>query len=216
MLKQGKDYHDIVKERINYYGVEESSPQDLLTFILGKRVKPEISQKIATLSTNELLSMSVKDFESIGMTKAMAEKIVAIIAFGHQLFKQSIPETNVIRSPEDASKVLNWLRYEQQEHFVVLFLNTKNQVISQKTIFKGSLNASIVHPREIFKYAIKYSSASIIVGHNHPSGNPSPSTEDIETTKRLVEAGNVIGIDVLDHIIIGDGTFFSLKEKGYI
>lgn len=213
---QGKDYYDVVRERIGFYGVEESSPQDLLTFILGKKVKPEVVQSIATLSTHELISMSTADFMSLGLTKGTAEKVVAIIALGQQLFKQSLPEMSTIRSPEDGAKVLNWLRYEKQEHFVALYLDTKNQVISQKTLFKGSLNASIVHPREVFKYALKNSSASIIVGHNHPSGNASPSPEDIDVTKRLVEAGRLMGIDVLDHIIIGDGSHISLKEKGYI
>ena len=102
-----------------------------------------------------------------------------------------------------------------QEHFVVLFLNTKNQVLHKKTIFIGSLNASIVHPREIFREAVKRSAASIICAHNHPSGVPTPSPEDIDVTTRLMEAGLIIGIDLIDHIIIGDHQFISMKEKGY-
>jgi DNA repair protein RadC len=91
------------------------------------------------------------------------------------------------------------LRYLQKEHFVCLFLNTKNHVIGQETLSVGSLNASIVHPREVFRAAIKRSSASIICVHNHPSGDPTPSPEDIQLTHRLVEAGSIIGIEVLDH-----------------
>lgn len=95
-------------------------------------------------------------------------------------------------------------------------MNVKNQVLHRQTIFIGSLNASIVHPREIFREAVKRSAASIICAHNHPSGNPSPSPEDIEVTKRLQEAGKIMGIELLDHVIIGDHQFISLKEKGYM
>lgn len=98
---------------------------------------------------------------------------------------------------------------------VVLFLNIKNQIIHKQTIFIGSLNASIVHPREIFREAVKRSAASIICAHNHPSGVPTPSSEDIEVTKRIVEAGYIIGIELIDHVIIGDHQYISLKEKGY-
>lgn len=102
------------------------------------------------------------------------------------------------------------------ENFTCLYLNTKNQVIHRQTIFIGSLNTSIVHPREVFKEAFRRAAASIICLHNHPSGDPTPSREDIEVTKRLVECGQIIGIEVLDHIIIGDHKFVSLKEKGHI
>ncbi|MBJ8111708.1 DNA repair protein RadC [Bacillus cereus group sp. N6] len=101
-------------------------------------------------------------------------------------------------------------------NFICLYLNTKNQVIHRQTIFIGSLNTSIVHPREVFKEAFRRAAASIICLHNHPSGDPTPSREDIEVTKRLVECGRIIGIEVLDHIIIGDHKFVSLKEKGHI
>ncbi|HDR6242880.1 TPA: DNA repair protein RadC [Bacillus cereus] len=101
-------------------------------------------------------------------------------------------------------------------NFICLYLNTKNQVIHRQTIFIGSLNTSIVHPREVFKEAFRRAAASIICLHNHPSGDPTPSREDIAVTKRLVECGQIIGIEVLDHIIIGDHKFVSLKEKGHI
>ncbi|KAA0563688.1 DNA repair protein RadC [Bacillus sp. CH30_1T] len=100
--------------------------------------------------------------------------------------------------------------------YICLYLNTKNQVLHKQTIFIGSLNASIVHPREVFKEAFRRSAASIICIHNHPSGDPTPSREDIEVTKRLVECGRIIGIDILDHLIIGEKKFISLKEKGYL
>jgi len=95
-------------------------------------------------------------------------------------------------------------------------LNTKNHIIARETLSMGTLNASLVHPREVFKAAVQKSSASIICVHNHPSGDPTPSPEDIALTKRLAEAGHLMGIDVLDHLVIGDGRFVSLKEQGYM
>ena len=121
-----------------------------------------------------------------------------------------------IRSPEDASNLV----MEEMRHFdrniSGFLLNTKNQVISCETISIGNLNSSLVHPRELFKIAIKKSAASLILIHNHPSGDPTPSHEDIQITKRIIEAGKLLGIEVLDHIIIGDKIFISMKEKALI
>ncbi|WP_419393169.1 RadC family protein [Cytobacillus praedii] len=122
-----------------------------------------------------------------------------------------------VRSPEDGYQLMRlFLADKDREHFIVASLDTKNQPVSINVCHIGSLNASIVHPREVMKSAILSNAASIIVGHNHPSGLPEPSKEDIEVTRRLAEAGKIIGIDVLDHIIVGDESFISLKEKGYI
>jgi len=126
-------------------------------------------------------------------------------------------EVPVIKSPTEvyeAAKQLLALHEEPEEHFCILCLNTKNKIVGVHTISIGSLNASIVHPREVFKAAMLNNAASIICIHNHPSGDPGPSRDDIETTHRLVNAGNILGIDVLDHIIIGDGRYISLKEQG--
>jgi DNA repair protein RadC len=136
---------------------------------------------------------------------------------GKRLLNERRHEKQAIRSPKDgADYVMEDLRHLSQEHFVALYLNTKNQVIHQQTVFIGSLNASIVHPREVFKEALKRSAASLVCFHNHPSGDPTPSREDIEVTKRLVDCGIMLGIEVLDHIIIGDKKYVSLKEKGLV
>jgi DNA repair protein RadC len=122
-----------------------------------------------------------------------------------------------VRSPEDSYQLLKqFLGEVDREYFVVVCLDTKNQPTAINICHIGSLNASIVHPRECFKPAILSNAASILIGHNHPSGQASPSNEDVEVTNRLVEAGRIIGIGVIDHIILGDGEFVSLKEKGYI
>jgi DNA repair protein RadC len=123
-----------------------------------------------------------------------------------------------IRSPEDAQKLaMAHIADEDREVFLVMMLNTKNQVVGLHRAHVGSINASIVHPREVMKCAILNNAASIIVGHNHPSGDPTPSREDIEVTKRLAEAGKIMGIEVLDHVIVTHtGKNVSLKEKGYL
>ena len=155
------------------------------------------------------------EIKGIGQAKAI--QILAAVEIGRRIANLNYTDRYVIRSPEDgANYVMNDMRFLSQEHFVCLYLNTKNQVLHKQTIFIGSLNASIVHPSEVFREALKRSAASIICLHNHPSGDPAPSREDIEVTKRLVECGKMIGIDVLDHLIIGENKFVSLKEKGYL
>lgn len=126
-------------------------------------------------------------------------------------------ESSFIRSPEDANNIVNVvldLYSESVEKFGILTLNTKNQVAGVHILSVGTLNASMVHPREVFKAAVLNNAASIVCFHNHPSGDPTPSPEDIEITKRLVDAGEIMGIQVLDHIVVGDNRFYSLKEKG--
>jgi len=122
-----------------------------------------------------------------------------------------------VRSPADGYILLKqFLLNADREHFVVVCLDTKNQPTSINVCHIGSLNASLVHPREVFKSAILSNAASILIGHNHPSGQCEPSKEDIEVTNRLVESGKILGIDVLDHLIIGDECYVSLKEKGHM
>lgn len=124
-----------------------------------------------------------------------------------------------ISSPEDGYKAINTilaLHEESAERFGILTLNTKNKIVGIHILFIGSLNCSIVHPREVFQAALLNNARSIIAFHNHPSGDPTPSREDIEVTKRLVEAGRIMGIEVLDHVIVGDGKYVSLQEKGHM
>jgi len=165
-----------------------------------------------------LMNASLEELTKIkGVGEAKAIQLLAAIELGKRIANMKNEERYVIRSPEDgANYVMEEMRFLTQEHFVCLFLNTKNEVIHKQTIFIGSLNASIVHPRELFKEAFRRSAASMICLHNHPSGNPEPSREDIEVTRRLVECGKILGVDVLDHIIIGDKRYVSLKEKGYL
>ncbi|MBT2290503.1 DNA repair protein RadC [Paenibacillus albidus] len=212
------------RERMMHYGAESLSQAELLAILLRTGTRRESAIHIAQRmlkqigSLRGLADLSIEELTGIkGIGPAKAVQLKAGIELGRRMANSRLNEPVTIRSPQDAAEILTeQLRYLQKEHFVCLFLNTKNHVLAQETLSMGSLNASIVHPREVFRAAIKCSSASIICAHNHPSGDPTPSPEDIALTKRLQQAGEIIGIDVLDHLIIGDSSFVSLKEKGYM
>jgi len=212
------------RERLLNEGADKLSNQELLAILLRTGTKKEsvldLSQKL--LKHFEGLRMlkdaSVEEITTIsGIGTAKAVQILSALELGRRMNRLTFDDRFVIRSPQDgANYVMEEMRFLSQEHFVCLYLNTKNQVLHKQTVFIGSLNASIVHPREVYKEALKRSAASIICIHNHPSGDPSPSREDIEVTKRLSESGKVLGIELLDHLIIGEQKYVSLKEKGYI
>jgi DNA repair protein RadC len=212
------------RERMLQYGSQALSNAELLAILLRTGTYSESAVTLAQRILSEcgdfrsLVDMSKDQLTQIkGIGNAKALQIQASIELGRRLARSTHNEAVTIRSPESVANLMREeLRYLQKEHFVCLFLNTKNHVIGQETLSMGSLNASIVHPREVFRAAIKRSSASIICVHNHPSGDPTPSPEDIQLTHRLVEAGSIIGIEVLDHIIIGDFKFVSLKEQGFM
>ncbi len=212
------------RERLMNYGAVSLSNQELLAILLRTGTKSESVIQLANRLLTQfggllwLKDAALEELMSIkGIGQAKAVQIAATVELGRRISNLTYDDRFVIRSPEDgANYVMNDMRFLTQEHFVCLYLSTKNQVIHKQTVFIGSLNASIVHPREVFKEAFRRSAASIICFHNHPSGDPSPSREDIEVTKRLVKCGELLGIKVLDHIIIGDKKFVSLKEKGYV
>ncbi len=214
---------DRPRERLIRQGAKSLSNQELIAILLGTGTKKE---SVLTVASRVLLNFEklhnlkhatleeMTDIKGIGEAKAVL--LLASIELGRRLASKDLEERYTIRSPEDAaSYLMQDMTSLQQEHFVCLFLNVKNQVIHKQTIFVGSLNASIVHPREIFREAVKRSAASLICSHNHPSGVPTPSPEDIDVTNRLYEAGKIVGVDLLDHVIIGDHQFISMKEKGY-
>lgn len=215
---------DRPRERLLRLGSSHLSNQELLAILLGTGTKKE---SVMVLGNRILMHFeglkllkeaTVEELTAIkGIGKAKSVLILAAIELGKRMNEYKPQEQYVIRSPEDgADYVMEEMRSLNQEHFVALFLNTKNQIIHRQTIFIGSLNSSIVHPREVFREAVKRSAASIIVAHNHPSGDPAPSQEDIHVTRRLAESGKMIGIELLDHLIIGNRKFISLKEKGYL
>lgn len=221
-----RDVHiaDRPRERLISQGAESLSNQELIAILLRTGTKEEsvlvlANRILSTVDTiQDLKNATIEEMMAVkGVGKAKAVQILAAVEIGKRLYRKHSIGRYTIRSPEDAAAYLMTdMSSLNQEHFVVLFLNVKNEVLHKQTVFIGSLNSSIVHPREIFREAVKRSAASIIVAHNHPSGHPSPSPEDIEVTKRLTEAGALMGIELLDHVIIGDHRFISLKEKGYM
>lgn len=165
-----------------------------------------------------LLDVSLEELCKVnGIGLAKATQIKAALEVGRRVAAAPAAARPVIRSPEEvAALVMEEMRYLDREHFNVLILNTKNQVLAIENISIGTLNSSSVHPRELFKAAVKKSAASLILVHNHPSGDPTPSQQDLDLTKRLMEAGEVIGINILDHIIIGDNKYTSLRAEGLV
>jgi DNA repair protein RadC len=221
-----KDYplQERPRERLLQDGPDSLSNYELLAILLRTGTKQmsaiQLSHHIIQHfeGLRHLKDATIGELQEIsGIGPAKAVELLAAVEIGKRISRLQFEERYTIRSPEDGARYLmDEMRFLHQEHFVCLYLNTKNQVLHKKTVFIGSLNTSIVHPREVFKESLKHSSASIICFHNHPSGDPAPSREDIEVTKRLVECGKMLGIEVLDHIIIGDQKYVSLKEKGYV
>ena len=232
MLKD-TEYHYTIKnmpadsrprERITTLGAASLSNTELLAILL-RTGTPEytVLELAAKLLSHpgglrylaEATPESLGQHKGIGMAKVA--QIKAAIELGKRVVSMSPEARPVIKCPEDAAHlVMEEMRFLDREHFRALCLNTKNQVICLEIVSIGSLNTSIVHPRELFKTAISKSAASIILVHNHPSGDPTPSREDIEVTLRLMEVGKLVGIEVLDHVVIGDNRFISLKQKALI
>lgn len=221
-----KDVHeaDRPRERLIRQGASSLSNQELLAILLRSGTKEESVLVLANrilMKFEKLQALKDATLEEItaikGIGQVKAVQLLAAVELAKRLSQKEYDSKFSIRSPDDAAKILiPEMTSLNQEHFVVLFLNTKNQIIHKQTIFIGSLNASIVHPREIFREAVKRSAACIICAHNHPSGVTTPSPEDIDVTNRLQEAGLIMGIELVDHLIIGDHTFLSMKEKGYL
>jgi len=211
------------REKLVQYGAETLSNSELLAILIGSGTK-EVS---AIMLANRILALEeeagisyltnclpeeLSDIPGMGMAKSC--QIIAAIELGKRIATKPKMKRINIKSPNEvASLFIEEMRYLKKEYFKVLLLNTKNEIIMIENISIGSLNSSVVHPREVFCTAIKKSACSMIAVHNHPSGNPMPSQTDIDITKRLVEAGELLGIKVLDHLIIGDGIYVSLKEK---
>ena len=150
-----------------------------------------------------------------GIGRAKACQILAAVELGKRI--ASFPRKNQVQitNPDDIVQLfMEKMRYYKKEHFKVLLLNTKSKIIEECDISVGDLSSTVIHPREVFSHAVRRSAASVLLIHNHPSGNPEPSRQDIEVTKRLSEAAEILGISILDHIIIGDGVYISFKRKG--
>lgn len=212
------------REKLKTLGAGALSNAELLAILLRVGGRNESAVQVATRilarggGLRKLPELSLEELqENKGIGPDKAVMIKAALELGSRLATTPREELGSITNPRQAADLfMEELRYKKKEYFKILLLNTKNHIISREEISVGSLSASIVHPREIFNSPMRKSAASVILFHNHPSGDPSPSQEDLEVTRRLVDAGNILGISVRDHIIIGDGCFFSFREKGLL
>ncbi len=212
-------------EKLEKYGAEMLTNSELLAIIIktGGRNDTSVTLAQRILSQDDeneglcfLHNYSIEQLMKIeGVGRVKAIQVKAVMELAKRAASSGSRQKLIIKTPEDVVTLLmEEMRHYKKEIFKIVLLNTKSQVIKYFDISVGSLNSSIVHPREVFSEAVKVSCSAVIFAHNHPSGDPEPSREDIETTKRLVDAGNILGIKVFDHIIIGDNSYISLKEKG--
>ncbi len=212
------------REKMESFGVKSLADHELLAIILrtGTRGKNVMGLALEVLNEVEdiyrLRHVSLQELMKIpGIGKVKAGEILAAVEFGRRVSQSTQVKEGTVSS---STWVGNYLQKElsdlNQENVMALYLNTKNEIIKKDIVFIGSLNTSVAHPREIFNRAISYSAARIIVAHNHPSGNVEPSEADLSFTRRMIEAGEILGIEVLDHFIIGEDCYLSLREEGYV
>jgi len=211
--------HERPREKLIEKGSSGLKDRELLAILLGtgregKNVLDVAQEILAKHPMKKLLAL---DYEKLAEIKGIGPSKACSLLAAFELTKRAleVEDNNLptINSAKDAVAQLQELRTAKKEHFVALYLNARNQLIHKETISIGTLNASLVHPREIFEPAIKNLASQIIIAHNHPSGDQSASEEDIKITKRLTSAGELLGIEVLDHIIITENGHASLKEK---
>lgn len=229
MLKAQKTMKELPKEEQPYekfeaYGAESLSNAELLAVILrtgtkgmtavslARNILGESSAEQGILSIEHLSLRELKNISGVGHVKAIQIKCIAELA--KRIAKAEQYQKVSFRQPKSiAEYYMEEFRMKKQEHMMLIMLNTKSRLIADKVIFKGTVNASLVSPREIFIEAVEHEAVNIILLHNHPSGDPTPSREDIALTKRIKEAGNLMDIKLLDHIIIGDHKYISFAEQ---
>lgn len=208
------------REKAMQFGFDQLTDVEILALLLKSGTKThsvfEIAQSIISKSGGlaQLPRLSLQQCMQIpGIKQAKACELLAVFELAKRVAKTTAMSVNVIENPQ---LLLDWLKcelaYKSQEHFLVVYLNTQNHIVAYKTLFIGTLDRSIVHPREIFKEAVSHSASKMIAVHNHPSGSMTPSKQDIEVTHLLMEAGQMMGIPLLDHLIVTDQGFTSLRQ----
>ena len=212
-----------VIHRVQSRGVGGAALIDLLAVVLAREpadvaaCEADARRLLQRLGPSRLLEISADDLrDSSGLEPFEALQRLAAIELGRRSSEASIGKSVLLDSGEAVAEEFKWLEREKQEHFCAAFLDSKGVLISTRTVHIGTVNMSVVGPREVFRDAIRESAASLIVVHNHPSGDPEPSPEDISVTKRLAEVGKMLDIPLLDHVIIGHDRFVSLQERGHL
>lgn len=209
------------RERLQQFGPEALSLQELLALVISRGVSKKSVMTIAQdllVKFGSIKAISEASLEELSQIKgigfAKAVQIKACFELGKRKDSEHELKDFNIKDPQGVVKAIqSSIKDKAKEHFKLILLNTRNKIIGISTISIGSLSASIVHPREVFKDAIMHSANAVVLVHNHPSGDTEPSEDDLKITKRLAEAGKILGIEVLDHIIIGKDNYFSFKEK---
>jgi len=212
------------RERLQRFGPEALSAQELLALVIGRGIPKKsvmnIAQELLTRFGN-IKAISQATIEELSQVKgiglAKAAQIKACFELGKREELEPEQKDFDIKNPESVVKAIRAsIKDKAKEHFKLILLNPRNKIIGISTISIGTLNASLVHPREVFKDAIIHSAASVVLAHNHPSGDPEPSEDDLKITKKLVDSGKILGVEVIDHIIIAKNGFKSFKEEGLI
>lgn len=204
-----------IRERLETYGTNQLSEQDLISLLIkNKQAAENLTDQFENLYELKMASRTeLMNIAGIGSQKA--NDLIAAMELGYRMATSLRPINGKASSSfVIGSRFIEELKDEEQEHFIVLCLNTKNEIIARKTISIGTLDQAIVHPRDVFRFAIKNNAARIIAVHNHPSGNPEPSENDKTVTKRLIRSGDILGVEILDHIIVGNDSYVSLRERG--
>jgi len=210
------------REKLISKGPQNLKDEELLAILLrtgreGKNVLELAKQILGKYSKKRLLKLTYEDLIKIkGIDSAKACTIVAAAELVKRALKIQDESLPIVSSVKDVTLQVSYLREKTREHLMAIYLNARNELLFRKHVFVGTLNANLVHPREIFSEALKQNAASVILVHNHPSGDAEPSEDDLTITKRILEAGKIMGIDVLDHIIITKTKIFSFKEKKLI
>lgn len=200
---------DLPREKLQKYGVNKLADHELLALLLGSGIKDvnvlQLSKKILQIILKTgIEKISLEDLLKIkGLGQAKASQIIAVLELGRRLLKDK--KTSILLSPKDVWERMEDIRGSKKEHFVVFYLDSRNQEIQREIISVGTLSESLVHPREVFEGAIKNNAASIIVAHNHPSGDLEPSQADIDITKKLIHAGKILDIKIIDHVVVSGG-----------
>jgi DNA repair protein RadC len=198
-------------ERIDKFGPGVLSDVELVTVLIGNAdVAARFCSSIPVRQLHRVPNEELTAVRGIGPDRA--RRILAAVELGRRLWPDG-DAAALVRGPETVFDLCRDIRAANREHFVGFYLNSRNQVLRREVISIGSLNASIVHPREVYQPAIAVSAASLVLAHNHPSGDPTPSEEDLAITRRLVEAGRIIGIDILDHVVVCRDGYASFKER---
>lgn len=226
----GEDYQIRVKElpgiqrpreKLIKHGPDALKNSELLAIVLNTGYRGlnvlELSRMIIQDYGNKAIALEKnvgRLMQTLNLPQVKACQIVATFELGRRFFLEDKGRIPTIKGPEDVYKHLSEMKKLQKEHFRGLYLNTRNRLIHDEIISMGTLNLSLIQPREVFRPAIEYSAAAMIIAHNHPSGDPEPSEDDIRVTQQIVEVGKLMEIDVLDHVIIGEDRFVSLKERG--